>query len=1257
MSSDLSPLLVVGIGASAGGIEALKRFFTTVPEDSPLAFIVVLHLDPEHKSKLAEIMGRETRFSFSEAKQHQVIEAGKACVIPPNAYIEIKDRVINLIKPLHKRSSRFAIDHFFKSMSSEYESKSVGLLFSGSGNDGTAGLRALKASGGLSMAQTPATAEYPSMPQSAVDAGVVDQVLEVENIYERLLEYAKHLYQNLPKVQGYVDDSKCHNTISALPKAEKNAEINQYEPTKCPSKLNDSPLDMAKSSLLAALNPSLLLDENNRILYLHGDVDRFLRLPVGQTELNFFTMLEPELRSRVRSGIYECRSKGHQTVVNPPAHYQPSDTSKKRFKAIISPVLNSEQAVSSIVVSFDEASTQVLTDVDPSPFSEIQKQDAIIDALEKELLETKQELQNTVEELQTNTEELKAAHEEALSINEELRSSNEELEASTDELRPLNEALREVNAELKDKIEELSSTHNDIKNLLASTKLATVFLSNELKVKRFTPAAERLLSIGKQDIGRRLDKVSGKFADEVTLSEAKQVLESLESLEKEIEVDGKWFLQKILPYQTEDRRIDGLVLTYSDITRLRYAVNNLKASGKKHAVIAALGIKALSTDNMNEFMEQLVREVAHTLKVDFSQVLQYQPEYKQLLLKAGVGWQQGLVGEMTFNADASTLAGSTLGSSNPIIVDDVATEQRFSGLSLLTEHKIVSGVGCVIKNGNNRYGTLSVYTVNYRKFTQDDSNFLVSAANILSVSLQRSVMEAKLKDSEKRLRIAKNSNQMGSFEYVFDSGEVSWDPLLIDIWGLDDNSNHIDHFFKGLHPEDKAHVEKAIAQAMQPSGDGHYSATYRVSNKRSKEIIWVEATGQVLFVDGVAEKMIGMAINITDKMALESSLKDAVEQLSEANEKKNQFLAILGHEIRNPLAAIASGVQIIERDKSQLDRAVAMIANNVRIVSSLLDDLLDLTRITRGQINLKKQLINFNELLSSLFQSFSQRCENKQQKVTLKLSEVDVVSYVDSTRVQQVISNVTGNAHKFTQEGGRIDIELRARELEFDIIVSDTGVGFDMAYKDKVFEPFQQLKQSDSVVNSGLGIGLALVKQLVSLHDGSVSIVSAGEGKGTTFIITMPIVNEKSLCEAVPDDQADVGTAINNLNQLKVLIVDDNEDASYGLSLILRMKGCVVHACSDGRSALSEFADFAPSVLILDIGLPDMMGYDLLKQITRKSSGKMLKIALTGFSHKEAQDRSKQAGFDYHMTKPVNIDYLLRVLSHQVNLQSTASEQ
>jgi len=155
----------------------------------------------------------------------------------------------------------------------------------------------------------------------------------------------------------------------------------------------------------------------------------------------------------------------------------------------------------------------------------------------------------------------------------------------------------------------------------------------------------------------------------------------------------------------------------------------------------------------------------------------------------------------------------------------------------------------------------------------------------------------------------------------------------------------------------------------------------------------------------------------------------------------------------------------------------------------------------------------------------------------------------------------------------------------------------------------------------------------------------------------MPIVNEKSLCEAVPDDQADVGTAINNLNQLKVLIVDDNEDASYGLSLILRMKGCVVHACSDGRSALSEFADFAPSVLILDIGLPDMMGYDLLKQITRKSSGKMLKIALTGFSHKEAQDRSKQAGFDYHMTKPVNIDYLLRVLSHQVNLQSTASEQ
>lgn len=1515
VSKKSKPLLIVGVGASAGGLEALKQFFKSVPKDAPIAFIVVQHLDPNHKSMMADILSRHAPLSFCQAKDKQTIEAGCAYMIPPNAFIEVIDNTIQIIAPQQQLGSRLSIDHLFRSMAEQYKSKAVGIIFSGSGSDGTAGLRALKAAGGLALVQKPKTAEHQSMPRSAIEAGVVDQALDIEDMFELLLNYAKHPYHELTAEEAADEDTLNLKSIASILKAEENFILDQYKDTtvqrrlyrrmgltansdqksylqllqnsqeerqmlmrdllinvtdffrdkdafdilnhkviekivaeadegtqirvwiagcasgeeaysvailffeqfecsgknltlkifatdvdeeiitkarkgiypssivselpikfldkyfllhndgyyavrsdlrecisfaiqnvyidppfsklhlvccrnlliylknsvqqkvlksfyfsllphgflflgssenlggrkklfnqvsqkwrifcrterrdasskssvvpsffdrsvklariKKPKQPEMSQNDKLRASLLAALNASVILDENNTVVYFHGKVNKYLQLPDGEAELNFFNMLDPSQRTRIRSGIFKAKKSDQIVSVNSSASNTLVGQDKTQYRAIIIAIPESDNSVGSVIISFEDVyqvggiKSPVLNRLEDS-----RDQETMINAMEHELVDTKEELQNTVEELETITEELKAAHEEALTTNEELQSSNEELEASTEELRSLNEELTTVNVELKDKISELSTTHDDISNLFASTNLATVFLSNQLHVKRYTPAAERLLRLGIQDIDRPLSEISHQIIDQDTLEDAMSVLESLEPIEKEIELDSQWFLQKVLPYKTKDRRVDGVVLTFSDITHLKSTVTKLQVSGQQHAVIARLGIEALNTDDIENFADRVVREIAHTLNADFSKVLEYFPDKGYLLLKAGFGWDAGLIGEATITADNSSQAGYTLNTPDPVIVENLAKEQRFIGPTILTDHRAVSGMSCIIENGAHPYGVLSVYTKKLRHFSQDDSNFLMSAANILSVAIHRKKIELQLRENEKRLRIAKDSNQMASFEYMIGSGENSWDNMMLDIWGLSEDEVNQKNFEGQLHPDDVAHVNEAINKATAQSGDGHYKATYRVINKMTKKLSWVEASGQVMFEKRIPIKMFGMVIDVTDKMNLESSLKIAVNQLQKADEKKNEFIATLGHEIRNPLAAIGSGLQIIDQDPTQLSRALSMIENNTGVISALLDDLLDLTRISRGQIELKKQVVQVKELLTEIYHGFLPKFEKKQQKTSLVLAEDNITASLDKVRIHQAINNVINNAHKFTPELGSIQIELRHSGNQFEISIKDTGIGLDATMKEKIFQPFQQVNYTSSRGNSGMGIGLSLVKQFAELHEGTITVNSDGLGTGSEFILTLPLMEQTSEEKAIHDanlvlDKRPISTE--NFDLLRVLIVDDNEDATFGLAIILQTKGCQVTSCIDGKTAQSEYIDFKPNVLILDIGLPDMTGHELLGSLKKlKPKGKELCIALTGYGHKEARDKSIEAGFDFHLNKPVNLEDLLRILS------------
>ncbi|GGW79353.1 hypothetical protein GCM10007391_10130 [Alteromonas halophila] len=1501
--------LVVGVGASAGGLEALKRFFKAVHNDIPISFIVAQHMDPNHDSLLSEILERETEFPCSQAKHNEKIEPGHAYILPPGQYIEVDGYTLNITEQKDQLGSRMAIDHLFRSLANNYKSRAVGLVFSGAGSDGTAGLRTLKAAGGLAIVQNPDSAQYDSMPKTAILAGVVDETMPLEDIPDLLLDYASHPYHDfdeddvapandmtnirallkaqenfdlsqykdstvkrrlyrrmsllglhnageyldslrqnteernalmrdllinvtdffrdreafeildsqvlativsevdegqdvrvwvpgcasgeeaytiaillteqieksgkllglrvfatdidaeaiqvarrgvypnsiiseLPKtlthkyfnvgedgyatVKGRIRDCisfaqqnvyadppfsklhlvSCRNLLiylqqsaqqrvlksffySLLPKgylflgssesigdykrvfaplskkwrifSRRERENVQRLPSELPSFFEDKKRGKPKQSreerqlaednwhkqtLLAAVKPSIIVNEQNTITYFHGNVNKFLQLPEeGQAALNLYPMLFPEIRTRMRSGIYKAKKTGERVSIHLPQTALHTHD-HVNFRCVITPAADSGRGEGSVIITFEEIADKPAESGFTSDLVSHHDQDSMIDAMERELRETKDELQNTVEELETSTEELKAAHEEALSTNEELQSSNEELEASTEELRSLNEELTTVNAQLKDKIDELSTTHDDIKNFFGSTNLATIFLSSEFKIKRYTPAAERLLRIGSQDIDQPISEVCRDLIDEHTLEEAKHVLDSLEASEKQIHADGKWFDRKILPYQTESRKVDGVVITFVDITSLKTTADRLKASSEQHAVIAKLGIKALSTEDTENLMDQLVREVSHTLNVDFCKVLKYQPDEDNLLMTAGIGWDSGLVGTVTVPAKNASQAGFALSTTEPVIVEDLQSEQRFSGSDLLNEHKITSGMSCIIEYGSHPYGVLSVHTKHKRVFNDEDIHFLMSAANILSVAIHRQGMEQELRANENRLRIAKDSSHMGSFEWVFSEQYIDWDQMLDNVWGIHGNQVTVEDFYQAMHEDDRQAVSDAIAASRDPKGDGHYHAVYRVISQITKKLTWIEANGQVLFDGDEPVKMIGMVTDITRQRKLESSLKFAVKELQEANDKKNDFLATLGHEIRNPLASISAAVQIIDHDSSKLDWALGTMKSNVSLVSSLLDELLDLTRISRGEVKLEKSSVNVNTLLEEVIQNFTSSIEQNKQSMRLTLPDEVIITYLDRVRIQQVINNIINNAAKFTPEGGSIEVEMVRNEDRLVINIVDSGIGLDMRYREKVFEAFQQIKDKKTRANNGLGIGLSLVKQIAELHNGNVSIFSDGENKGTCVSLTLPITSAPIGSGDTPTLEVSAKAAddFSNLNKLRVMLVDDNETVSDGLAMILSLKGCEVEVFNTAQEAIDKCASFAPNVALLDIGLPDMSGTELIQHLKPQLTAGTLFLAITGYGHQEARRSTKAAGFDGHFNKPVQLEIILAEL-------------
>ena len=368
-----------------------------------------------------------------------------------------------------------------------------------------------------------------------------------------------------------------------------------------------------------------------------------------------------------------------------------------------------------------------------------------------------------------------------------------------------------------------------------------------------------------------------------------------------------------------------------------------------------------------------------------------------------------------------------------------------------------------------------------------------------------------------------------------------------------------------------------------------------------------------------------------------SELAKTEDALRQADRRKDEFLATLAHELRNPLAPMRTSLDILRQLQIKdplIDRAAETMERQLSQMTRLIDDLMDVSRITRNRLEMRKERITLSEVLRNGVESSRSIIDAAKQTLTLKAPEEDVFLNADAIRISQVIANLLNNASKYTPDGGKISLEAEADDENVLIKVRDDGIGIDAEDLPHLFEPFYQVSRSVERSQGGLGIGLTLVRTIIEMHGGSVSAQSAGFGKGTEFLVRIPRDVSKQV-----DQSASNGAATQEYSprsSRRVLVVDDNRDAAESLTMLLRFSGHEVVTAHDGLQALEDAKEFRPELILMDLGMPGMSGYEAAKALRGEPWGaEIVLVALTGWGQEEDRKRTKEAGFDRHLVKPI----------------------
>jgi two-component system, chemotaxis family, CheB/CheR fusion protein len=962
--------------------------------------------------------------------------------------------------------------------------------------------------------------------------------------------------------------------------------------------------------LLEALAPpSILVDAEHEIKHLSPGAGRFLQFSGGEPSRDLLKAVLPSLRIEMRAALYQAA----QVKASSEVLVSPVELGGENMEVAIRVSPAKDVGSDFYMVVFN---ARPLGAQPPSEASQPERigADPVARHLDRELERLKAHLRDTVEQYEASTEELKASNEELQAMNEELRSATEELETSREELQSINEELTTVNQELKGKVDELGHSNSDMQNLMDATAIATVFLDRDLRITRYTPSAVTLFNLIGTDLGRPLSDLATRLDYPELGDDAARVLERLVPIEREVGLPGgKWFLSRLLPYRTMDDRIAGIVVSFIDITERKQA---------EEVRLWLSAVVASSTDAIISFsMDQTI-----------------------------LSWNAGA--ERIFGYAANDAIGQPMSMLLP-----GGTDEQERILRQLRQDKALANLETVwrCQDGSDIHVALSVSPI------KDTHGLVIGATAIARDITQRRKSAEALRISEERLRLTvENATDYAIFSTDLDRNVTIWNTGAQRVLGYAESEvlgRSADIIFTA---EDRA--GGAPEHESQTALREGRAADDREHQRKDGSRFW--ASGVMMLMRDANGQAVGFVKILRDqtadreaKQALERSQVDLMRALEE-NEKaraelqvadvaKDRFLAVLSHELRNPLASIDSAAALMlttTLPSGDRDAAAKVVKRQAAVMKMLLDDLLDVARLKLGRLELHREKVRLGNVVEAALETIRPMLETMGHHLEVDLPTYPVEIDADALRLTQVISNLLSNSVKYTQPGGSIALKARVVGRDAVLTVSDNGVGMEPTQIQSMFEMFTQA-QPVADRSHGLGIGLALVKSIVEMHGGKIEAISAGPGEGSEFRVTLPGARGVAAGDSAAAAPAPAAIPKPVKKRGLVLIADDNVDAGWGMAKLLEIAGFTTFRVKGGIEAVKETRRQKPDVGIIDVGMPDLSGHEVARQIRQTEWGKhMVLIAATGWGQESDEREAVQAGFDAHMTKPVDLRRLSAVV-------------
>lgn len=594
---------------------------------------------------------------------------------------------------------------------------------------------------------------------------------------------------------------------------------------------------------------------------------------------------------------------------------------------------------------------------------------------------------------------------------------------------------------------------------------------------------------------------------------------------------------------------------------------------------------------------------------------------------------------------ASCVSGLAIRSGEQVCIDNIETDPRIPAESY--RETFVRSLLMTPIGRDTPLGAVGTYWASPRSVSARDRRVMAHLASAAEIALRNAELRLQTQEAADRLALALEAGNVGIWDFRPGPEIMVWDAKTASLFDVPHETQvSYESFLSRLHPEDRYGADQTFRAALSGENGGECNLVCRTAWSGSDVERWVHLRGRALFdASGRPDRLLGTVVDNSHERQLQERERRAREQAEAANRAKDEFFAVLGHELRNPLAPIVTALHLMRSRTPSIDRERAVIERQVGHLTRLIDDLLDVSRVTRGKIKLGRQPIDLGSVLETALESTAPLLEGRGHQLVLELPAESISVLGDADRLAQIFSNLLTNAAKYTEPKGTITIRGRLEGDRAVVSVRDNGRGMTSELLARIFEPFAQGPQTMDRSVGGLGIGLTIVDALVRLHGGWITAESDGLGRGSTFSVFLPATHStEPRPVALPLEPANPRVTRGR----RVLVVDDNADIANLMAEVLQEAGCEARVAYDAASALDALDDFEPEIAFLDIGLPVIDGFELARRLRSLPCCERLRlVAVTGYGSPDLRARSVEAGFEAHLTKPVEPDQLLAIIESE----------